>query len=398
MDLGTGKTTIVKCILEIYKNDKYKVELCAPTGRAAKRMSETTGEEAKTIHRLLEIGKIEEDKLGSIDEDMTPIDVDVLIIDEMSMVDIFLMNYIVRAVYYGTKIIFVGDSNQLPSVGPGSILKDIIASNQFATVELTQIFRQAARSKIVVNAHNVNNGISFVGKKEDDEEKLEDFFYVNEANQEKMLYQVLSLSKDRLKNYGNYEFFKNIQVLTPTKKGMIGTKELNKKLQQTLNPEDENVLEKQYGEVVFREGDRVMQVKNNYDIYWEKEKDIGTGIFNGELGMIRKIDSKEKQIEVEFDDKKVAWYTFSELEELEHAYAITIHKAQGSEFDVVILAIPPTSNMLLTRNLLYTGMTRAKKLLIINGNKNLIEFRINNADIKKRNTGLEERLKRLGEK
>ena len=331
MDLGTGKTTIVKCILEIYKNDKYKVELCAPTGRAAKRMSETTGEEAKTIHRLLEIGKIEEDKLGSIDEDMTPIDVDVLIIDEMSMVDIFLMNYIVRAVYYGTKIIFVGDSNQLPSVGPGSILKDIIASNQFATVELTQIFRQAARSKIVVNAHNVNNGISFVGKKEDDEEKLEDFFYVNEANQEKMLYQVLSLSKDRLKNYGNYEFFKNIQVLTPTKKGMIGTKELNKKLQQTLNPEDENVLEKQYGEVVFREGDRVMQVKNNYDIYWEKEKDIGTGIFNGELGMIRKIDSKEKQIEVEFDDKKVAWYTFSELEELEHAYAITIHKAQGSE-------------------------------------------------------------------
>ena len=200
MDLGTGKTTIVKCILEIYKNDKYKVELCAPTGRAAKRMSETTGEEAKTIHRLLEIGKIEEDKLGSIDEDMTPIDVDVLIIDEMSMVDIFLMNYIVRAVYYGTKIIFVGDSNQLPSVGPGSILKDIIASNQFATVELTQIFRQAARSKIVVNAHNVNNGISFVGKKEDDEEKLEDFFYVNEANQEKMLYQVLSLSKDRLKN------------------------------------------------------------------------------------------------------------------------------------------------------------------------------------------------------
>ncbi len=398
MDLGTGKTTIVKCILEIYKNDKYKVELCAPTGRAAKRMSETTGEEAKTIHRLLEIGKIEEDKLGSIDEDMTPIDVDVLIIDEMSMVDIFLMNYIVRAVYYGTKIIFVGDSNQLPSVGPGSILKDIIASNQFATVELTQIFRQAARSKIVVNAHNVNNGISFVGKKEDDEEKLEDFFYVNEANQEKMLYQVLSLSKDRLKNYGNYEFFKNIQVLTPTKKGMIGTKELNKKLQQTLNPEDENVLEKQYGEVVFREGDRVMQVKNNYDIYWEKEKDIGTGIFNGELGMIRKIDSKEKQIEVEFDDKKVAWYTFSELEELEHAYAITIHKAQGSEFDVVILAIPPTSNMLLTRNLLYTGMTRAKKLLIIIGNKNLIEFMINNADIKKRNTGLEERLKRLGEK
>ena len=325
---GTGKTTIIKCILEIYKAQKQKVVLCAPTGRAAKRMSETTGEEAKTIHRLLEIGKIEEDKLGSVDEDITPIDVDVLIIDEMSMVDVFLMNYIVKAVYYGTKIILVGDANQLPSVGPGSILKDLIASKQFATVQLNKIFRQAAKSKIIVNAHNVNNGISFVGKNEKDEDKLDDFFYLNESNQDKMLYQVLSLSKDRLKKYGDYEFFKNIQVLTPTKKGMLGTKELNKSLQKTLNPEDVNVLEKQYGEVVFREGDRVMQVKNNYDIYWEKDKEVGTGIFNGELGIIKEIDNKEKQIEVEFDDKKVAWYAFSELEELEHAYAITIHKAQ----------------------------------------------------------------------
>ncbi len=310
---GTGKTTIIKCILEIYKNEKKKVVLCAPTGRAAKRMSETTGEEAKTIHRLLEIAKIEEDKLGSVDEDITPIDVDVLIIDEMSMVDVFLMNYIVKAVYYGTKIIFVGDANQLPSVGPGSILKDLIDSEQFATVGLNKIFRQAAKSKIIVNAHDV---------------KLDDFFYVNESYQDKMLYQVLSLSKDRLKKYGNYEFFKNIQVLTPTKKGMLGTKELNKNLQKTLNPEDVNVMEKQYGDTIFKEGDRVMQIKNNYDIYWEKDKEIGTGIFNGELGIIRKINNDEKQIEVEFDDKKVAWYAFSELEELEHAYAITIHKAQ----------------------------------------------------------------------
>ncbi|MBO5397928.1 MAG: AAA family ATPase [Clostridia bacterium] len=325
---GTGKTTIIKCILEIYKAQKQKVVLCAPTGRAAKRMSETTGEEAKTIHRLLEIGKIEEDKLGSVDEDITPIDVDVLIIDEMSMVDVFLMNYIVKAVYYGTKIILVGDANQLPSVGPGSILKDLIASEQFAMVQLNKIFRQAAKSKIIVNAHNVNNGISFVGKNEKDEDKLDDFFYLNESNQDKILYQVLSLSKDRLKKYGDYEFFKNIQVLTPTKKGMLGTKELNKSLQKTLNPEDVNVLEKQYGEIVFREGDRVMQIKNNYDIYWEKDKEVGTGIFNGELGIIKEIDNKEKQIEVEFDDKKVAWYAFSELEELEHAYAITIHKAQ----------------------------------------------------------------------
>ncbi len=325
---GTGKTTIIKCILEIYKNEKKKVVLCAPTGRAAKRMSETTGEEAKTIHRLLEIAKIEEDKLGSVDEDITPIDVDVLIIDEMSMVDVFLMNYIVKAVYYGTKIIFVGDANQLPSVGPGSILKDLIDSEQFATVGLNKIFRQAAKSKIIVNAHDVNNGISFIGKNDKDEEKLDDFFYVNESNQDKMLYQVLSLSKDRLKKYGNYEFFKNIQVLTPTKKGMLGTRELNKNLQKTLNPEDVNVMEKQYGDTIFREGDRVMQIKNNYDIYWEKDKEIGTGIFNGELGIIRKINNDEKQIEVEFDDKKVAWYAFSELEELEHAYAITIHKAQ----------------------------------------------------------------------
>lgn len=323
---GTGKTTIIKCMLEIYKAHKKKVVLCAPTGRAAKRMTETTGEEAKTIHRLLEIGKIEEDKLGSIDTDITPIDVDVLVIDEMSMVDIFLMNYIVKALFLGTKIIFVGDANQLPSVGPGSILKDLIASEKFATVSLNKIFRQAAKSKIIVNAHDVNNGISFIGKK--DEDKVDDFFYVNESNQEKILRQILSLSKERLKKYGNYEFFKNIQVLTPTKKGMLGTKELNKNLQDTLNPLDDNMIEKIYGDITFREGDKVMQIKNNYDIYWEKEKEVGTGIFNGELGIIKKIDNIEKQLEVEFDDGKTAWYAFSELEELEHAYAITIHKAQ----------------------------------------------------------------------
>ena len=325
---GTGKTTIIKCVLEVYKHHKKKVVLCAPTGRAAKRMSETTGEEAKTIHRLLEIGKIEEDKLGSIDEDIAPIDVDILVIDEMSMVDVFLMNYIAKAVFLGTKIIFVGDPNQLPSVGPGSILKDLIASKKFATVSLNKIFRQAARSKIIVNAHDVNNGISFIGKKQKEEGKLDDFFYINECNQEKMLEQVISLSKDRLKNYGNYEFFKNIQVLTPTKKGMLGTKELNKKLQSVLNPEDTNITEKTYGDVVFREGDKVMQVKNNYDIYWEKDKEVGTGIFNGEFGIIRKINNADRQLEVEFDDGKVALYAFTELEELEHAYAITIHKAQ----------------------------------------------------------------------
>jgi len=392
---GTGKTTIIKCAIEIYKTHKKKVVLCAPTGRAAKRMSETTGEEAKTIHRLLEIGKFEEDKLGSIDTDVTPVDADVLVVDEMSMVDVFLMNYLVKAIYLGTKVIFVGDPNQLPSVGPGSILKDLIDSNQFATVHLDKIFRQAAKSKIIVNAHNVNSGISFIGNKEYEEDSENDFFYINESNQDKMLYQVLSLSKERLKNYGDYEFFKNIQVLTPTKKGKMGTKELNQSLQQTLNPKVDEIEEKIYGQVTFREGDRVMQIKNNYDIYWEKGSrndlrtyESNTGVFNGEIGRIAKIDSNERQMEVEFDDGKIAWYAFSELDQLEHAYAITIHKAQGSEFDVVILVVPPSSNMLLTRNLLYTGLTRAKKLLIVIGNKNLIESMINNCDTKRRNTGL----------
>lgn len=396
---GTGKTTIIKCVLEIYKSHQKKVVLAAPTGRAAKRMSETTGEEAKTIHRLLEIGKFEEDKLGSIDTDVTPVDADILVIDEMSMVDVFLMNYLVKAVFLGTKLIFVGDPNQLPSVGPGSILKDLIDSNEFATVYLDKIFRQAAKSKIIVNAHNVNNGINFVGKKDYEEGSLEDFFYINESNQDKMLYQVISLSKDRLKKYGDYEFFKNIQVLTPTKKGRMGTKELNKSLQEALNPKNDEILEKTYGDIVFREGDRVMQIKNNYDIYWEKGSrndlrtyEAGTGVFNGEIGRIAKIDYTQKQIEIDFDDGKTAGYAFSELDQLEHAYAITIHKAQGSEFDVVILVVPQSSNMLLTRNLLYTGLTRAKKMMIVIGNKNLIEFMINNCDTKKRNTGLELKL------
>lgn len=392
---GTGKTTIIKCVLELYKSHKKKVVLCAPTGRAAKRMSETTGEDAKTIHRLLEIGKFEEDKLGSVDTDVAPVDADVLVVDEMSMVDVFLMNYLVKALFLGTKVIFVGDPNQLPSVGPGSILKDLIDSREFATVHLDKIFRQAAKSKIIVNAHNVNNGVNFIGKKDYSEDAENDFFYINESNQDKMLAQVLSLSKERLKNYGDYEFFKNIQVLTPTKKGKMGTKELNKSLQESLNPKNDEILEKTYGDMIFREGDRVMQIKNNYDIYWEKGSrndlrtyESGTGVFNGEIGRIIKISNEERQIQVLFDDGKVTWYAYSELDQLEHAYAITIHKAQGSEFDVVILVVPQSSNMLLTRNLLYTGITRAKKLLIVIGNKNLIEYMVNNCDTKKRNTGL----------
>lgn len=327
---GTGKTTIIKSIIDIYKTRKMKVVLCAPTGRAAKRMQEQSGEEATTIHRLLEIRKLDdqEDYL-SLDYPITPIDADVVIIDEMSMVDMFLMNHILKAIYLGTKLILVGDINQLPSVGPGNVLQDIIESQSITTIELNKIFRQAAKSKIITNAHRVNNGKSFIGT-EENEDKLNDFFFMNEMSQEKVLSDVISLCSGRLKNYGNYDFFKNIQVLTPTKKGMLGTKELNKQLQNVLNPNQG--IEKQHGDRIFRPGDRVMQVKNNYDIYWEKEIDdkieAGAGVFNGELGKIKSIDEDEKQIEVYFDDEKIAWYDFSNLDELEHSYSITIHKSQ----------------------------------------------------------------------
>lgn len=390
---GTGKTTIIKGIIELFEAQSKKVSLCAPTGRAAKRMTETTKKEAKTLHRLLEIGKIEEEgKIESVDYDVVPIDADVIIIDEVSMVDIFLMNYLLKGIYKGTKLILVGDSDQLPSVGPGSILEDIIESGTIPTIHLDKIFRQAAKSKIVVNAHRVNQEEAFITKQEAEENNVnEDFFYIKQSNQEEMVKEVISLCKGRLKSFGDYDFFKNIQVLSPTKKGMLGTKELNKFLQEQLNPQSEYKEEKQISGVVFRQGDRVMQIKNNYDIFWERntpEYENGTGVFNGELGTVEKIDNGEKQIKIKFDDDKYAWYAFSELEQIEHAYAITIHKAQGSEFDVVIMPIAPSSPMLLTKNLLYTGITRAKKLLIIISSDKIINFMIQNVDTKKRNTGL----------
>ena len=391
---GTGKTTIIKTVIDLYKSKGKKVVLCAPTGRAAKRMEETTGFEAKTLHRVLEIGKIK-DELGieNIDYETAPIDADVIIVDEMSMVDIFLMNYLVKSIYLGTKLVLVGDIDQLASVGPGSVLKDIIESEQFEVIKLDKIFRQAALSKIVLNAHNVNKGENFITKAEDKSLK-EDFFFVNEYNQDKILYNVLSLCKDRLKNYGDYEFFKNIQVISPTKRGMLGTKELNRYLQQELNPEEGGKKEKVIGNRIFRQGDRVMQIKNNYDIYWKKRSPIeyGSGIFNGEFGTISNINEEEKQIEVTYDDEKIAWYPYADLEEIEHSYAITVHKSQGSEFDVVILPITASSPMLLTRNLLYTAITRAKKLLIVIGSNKIIENMIANYDNKKRNTGLKYKL------
>ena len=318
---GTGKTTIIKSIIEIYKQKKYKIVLCAPTGRAAKRMTETTGEEAQTLHRLLEIGKVDDDVFYKKDEDFegAPIDADIIIVDEMSMVDMFVMSYLLDCIYLGTKLILVGDTDQLPSVGPGSVLKDIISSEKISTVHLDKIFRQAARSKIIVNAHRVNNGQKFIQKDDSElsENAKEDFFFIKENNQEKILEQVLSLCNGRLKKFGDYDFFENIQVLTPTKKGMLGTKELNKSLQQELNPPREGEPEKASMGVIFRIGDRIMQTKNNYDMYWERREgdsiETGNGVFNGEIGTITNINEKEKNIRIKFDDDKVCWYEFNDL-------------------------------------------------------------------------------------
>ena len=334
---GTGKTTIIKSIIDIYEQKGNKVVLCAPTGRAAKKMTETTGKEASTLHRLLEIGKIDENNFyqTSTEYEGAPIDADLIIVDELSMVDMFVMSYLLKCIYKGTKLILVGDCDQLSSVGPGSVLKDLIASERVVTIHLDKIFRQAAKSKIILNAHRVNNGEPFISKEDEEytEETMDDFFYINEASQEKILEQVLSLCTGRLKNYGDYYFFQSIQVLTPTKKGMLGTRELNKALQERLNPNLYDLPEKANMGAIYREGDRIMQIKNNYDIDWEKENqygdvEIGKGVFNGEIGTITEVSEKNKIVEIKFDDEKTAYYDFSELDQIEHSYAITIHKAQ----------------------------------------------------------------------
>ena len=406
---GTGKTTIIKAVIELYKKHGKKPVLCAPTGRAAKRMTETTGEEAKTLHRLLELMGGDDENLFSAELLVTPIDGDIIIVDEASMLDMFLMNYLVKAIYKGTKLVLVGDIDQLPSVGPGSVLKDIIESDEICTIRLSQIFRQAAKSKIIINSHRVNEGEEFIGGSTkqtnvDGEEidLLDDFFFINETNQESIQKTIVSLCKGRLQKFGNYDFFNNIQVITPTKKGKLGTKELNILLQEELNPLEESKNEIEYGNIKFRENDRVMQTKNNYNILWEKgnernfNKDLGNGVFNGELGKIEKISSKDKTILVRFDDGKVATYEGNELEQLEHAYSITVHKSQGSEFDVVILVVAQTAPMLLTRNLIYTAMTRAKKLLIVIGAQSTINYMINNNTTRHRNTGLKFKLQNVG--
>lgn len=358
---GTGKTTIIKTIIDLFEERKKKVVLTAPTGRAAKKMTEATGKEASTLHRLLGIGKLDDEGIYSRHSDYKgePIDADLIVVDELSMVDMFLMNYLLNCIYQGTKLILVGDVDQLASVGPGSVLKDLINSDAINTVKLDKIFRQAAKSKIVLNAHRVNSGLGFI--KNDDEEIEEDtkqdFFFIRQNSTEKMLQEVISLSTGRLEKFGNYDFFKNIQVLTPTKKGPLGTRELNKALQAVLNPNVDELPERKMGDVVYRVGDRVMQIKNNYDITWKREakpfgvgkidgkseenswasmylakpkdkNEIGTGVFNGEMGTIIEIDEKEKVVKIQFDDEKIAWYEYADLDQIEHSYAITIHKAQ----------------------------------------------------------------------
>ena len=332
---GTGKTTIIKTIIELYEQRGKKVVLAAPTGRAAKKMTEATGKEASTLHRLLGIGKLDDEGIYSRHSNFEgePIDADIIVVDELSMVDMFVMHHLLKCIYRGTKLILVGDSDQLPSVGPGSVLKDLILSEKIPVVHLDKIFRQAAKSKIILNAHRVNQGEGFLGKEDIETETNEDFFFVKEVSQEKILNEVLSLCTGRLKKFGNYDFFENIQVLTPTKKGMLGTKELNKQLQNVLNPNINNLPERMSLGAIYRAGDRIMQIKNNYDIYWEKEndlgkKEVGSGVFNGEMGTIVSVDEFQKVVEIRFDDDKVAIYGFTELDQIEHSYAITIHKAQ----------------------------------------------------------------------
>ena len=377
---GTGKTTIIKTIIELYKTEGKKVVLCAPTGRAAKRMTEATGEEAKTLHRLLEIGKFSDEK-PTPDIEVTPIDGDIIIIDEVSMVDMFLMNYVLKAIYKGSKLILVGDMDQLPSVGPGSVLKDMIESKRIPYITLNKIFRQAAKSKIIVNAHKVNDGINFFDEINEEEDTLDDFDFLPEQNQKEVQEMILDM------------YSKDTQIITPTKKGDLGTKTLNKLLQEKYNPYEDYKAEKKFGDTIFREGDKVMQTKNNYDITWIRGLEIGSGIFNGEMGQIVEIDNNEGKIKIKFDDDKIAIYEIQDLEQIEHSYAITVHKSQGSEFNEVVFPIMQVAPMLLTRNLLYTGMTRAKNRLVIIGNKKAVEYMISNATTKKRNTGLKYKLK-----
>ena len=388
---GTGKTTIIKCIIDILEEQKKNYVLCAPTGRAAKRITQTTGKEAKTLHRLLEISKIDDNDIDLFYEyQVKQVEDEVVIVDEASMIDIMMMNNLVKGIKPNTQLIIVGDVNQLPSVGPGSVLKDIILSDIVPTVELKQIYRQSAKSDIVMNAHRVNEGIYPEFKTKDT-----DLFFIGTKTIEQTLSEISSLITYRLESYSNLDVLKDLQILTPVKKTELGTIELNQKIQEILNPKSDNKAEVLYQSKVFREKDKVMQIVNNYDKKYSIEGKFFEGIYNGDIGYIDSIDNENEKMYVKFDDDRLVEYDFEELEQLEHSYAITIHKSQGSEFDYVILPIFTGYKKLLTRNLLYTAMTRAKKMLIIIGNRNVVNYMVDNLDSKNRKTGLKEKLEKL---
>ena len=390
---GTGKTTTINTIIRYFEIEGMDIFLAAPTGRAAKRMSETTGFEARTIHRMLELNGGMEGSAGFERNETNPLETDVVIIDEMSMVDITLMNSLLKAIAPGTRLILVGDINQLPSVGPGSVLKDIIQSEAFNVVMLTKIFRQASTSDIIVNAHKINRGeeVSL-------DNKSMDFFFLKRYEADIIINVVLQLVKQKLPKFVDATPY-DIQVITPMRKGLLGVERLNGILQQYLNPPDQSKREKEHGDMVFREGDKVMQTKNNYQLEWEictkfgLTVDKGMGIFNGDMGIITEINDFAETMTVEFDEGRKVEYSYKLLDELELAYAITIHKSQGSEYPAVVIPLLSGPSMLMNRNLLYTAVTRARKCVTLVGNDTTFNQMIQNTSQQKRYSGLCDRIR-----
>lgn len=388
---GTGKTTIIKGIIELFGGEGCSVALAAPTGRAAKRMSEATGYEAKTIHRLLEIGYMGgENELVFARNESNLLEAQAVIIDEMSMVDVLLMSHLLKAIPRGCRLILAGDVNQLPSVGPGNILKDLISAGLLKTVKLTEIFRQAAKSMIVTNAHRINKGEAPCLNAKDT-----DFYYIARNSAEGIIKAVLELCSRRLPDTFGYDPFRDIQVLTPTRKGPVGVTSLNIELQKALNPRRKGTAERPSRDYVFRSGDRVMQIRNNYNTRWVNGTGAeGFGVFNGDTGIIGRIDDEEQKITVVFEDEKTVDYDYGMLDELEPAFAVTIHKSQGSEFPAVIVPLHQGPPVLMTRNLLYTAITRARELVILVGAEAVLSEMIANDREAMRFSGLAVLMKR----
>lgn len=390
---GTGKTTIINCIVSIFESLGLKVFMAAPTGRAAKRMAEATGREAKTIHRLLEIGSYSEEEVDEIENETSAIECDVLIVDEASMVDISLMNALLKAMQVGTRIIIVGDVDQLPSVGPGNVLRDIIESDAVKVVRLNEIFRQGQESMIVQNAHLINEGKMPILNT-----KNSDFYLERAADSEVMLEKIIGLVKTRLPKFNvEWDSVRDIQVLSPMRKGIMGIDNLNIQLQQVLNPKSKDKDEVEIKDMIFRVGDKVMQIKNNYTLKWSKNNssEEGKGVFNGDVGYITEVNEDEDKITVCFEDDKIVEYEESDLDEITLAYAVTIHKSQGSEFPVVIMPMFMGPPLLMNRNLLYTGITRAKKLVVLVGNSKVVEFMKDNNRSFERYSGLKWRIREI---